>query len=363
MRNINVLAILILVIAGCSGSGKRNKNLLPYASGKAGEVLVIMDSAEWKGELGDQIRATFRQDVSGLPREEQMFKINHVDPRKFNSVLKAVRNLIFVMTTDNNNPGSKVIRSYFTKSSLDKIKSNEDLFVYTANDEYARGQKIMYLFGQSSDQLTKNIEANKSSLQDYFNKAEEERLKSKLFTNTPKGLTEMLEKKHDCTLQLPFAYKLVVEEEGFIWFRQMNSENDKNVFISYVPYTSENVFTQEGVIHLRDSIAKQQLFGDPEEPDSYLVTETNVPMVPVTTEQLTFKGKYAMKMKGIWRTNTVTMGGPFVSYIILDEELNRIYYIEGFVYSPGKNQREFMREMDVILSTFDTKGAAQASAN
>jgi hypothetical protein len=29
-----------------------------------------------------------------------------------------------------------------------------------------------------------------------------------------------------------------------------------------------------------------------------------------------------------------------------------LYYLEGFVYSPGVDQRELMREMNVILKTF-----------
>jgi len=31
-----------------------------------------------------------------------------------------------------------------------------------------------------------------------------------------------------------------------------------------------------------------------------------------------------------------------------------IYYIEGFVYSPGREQRELMREVETILKTFKT---------
>ncbi|UII27746.1 DUF4837 family protein [Fulvivirga maritima] len=362
MKNISLITLIILIIAGCSGTGKKNKGLLPDASGGAGEIIIVMDSAQWNGEVGDAIKTTFKQDVPGLPREEQMFKINHVDPRKLTSFLKSVRNLVFVMTTDDNSAGSKILRNYFTKSSLDRINKDENLFIHTADDEYAKGQEVMYLFGQSSELLAQHIRENKNSLQKFFNQAEKERLSKTLFANSPKGLTELLEKDHGCTMTLPFAYKLAVNEDGFVWFRQMNAENDKNIFITYRPYTSESIFQKDQLIQLRDSIAKKQLFGDPDEPNSHLITETNVSQVPVEVEHQTFKGKYSMQMKGIWRTNNVTMGGPFISYTILDEEQNRIYYIEGFVYSPGKNQREYMREMDVILSTFDTKGSPQASA-
>ena len=49
------------------------------------------------------------------------------------------------------------------------------------------------------------------------------------------------------------------------------------------------------------------------------------------------------------------MGGPFISYVLVDEELDRVYYLDGFVYSPSKDQREFIRELETILRTFRTE--------
>ena len=58
----------------------------------------------------------------------------------------------------------------------------------------------------------------------------------------------------------------------------------------------------------------------------------------------------------IWKTNNISMGGPFVSYVLVDESLNRMYYFEGFLYSPGVDQRELIRELDIILRTFKPLG-------
>jgi hypothetical protein len=66
-------------------------------------------------------------------------------------------------------------------------------------------------------------------------------------------------------------------------------------------------------------------------------------------------------MWGLWRTNNKTMGGPFLSYTMVDESSERIYYVEGFVYSPGEDQRETMRELEMILSTFETEKENQPS--
>jgi hypothetical protein len=59
-------------------------------------------------------------------------------------------------------------------------------------------------------------------------------------------------------------------------------------------------------------------------------------------------------MRGLWRTNNLTMGGPFVSYAFVDEPLGMLYYVEGFTFSPSKDQREIIRELETIIHTFKT---------
>ena len=52
---ISVFAVLsALAVVSCNGNGKK---LLPNVSGKAGEVIVVINQSEWEGEVGDE--ATF----------------------------------------------------------------------------------------------------------------------------------------------------------------------------------------------------------------------------------------------------------------------------------------------------------------
>lgn len=352
MRYI-VISFLILFTASCSDDSKKDTALLQKSSGKPGEMIVLMDSAQWNGGVGETVRSTFQQEVSGLPRQEYMFKLNRIEPSKFNNVLKTVRNLLFVVSLDKNTPATRLIQSYFTKGSLEKIRKSDELFVFTAKDEFARGQSIMYLFGNTEGQLITNIIENRERLQSFFNSAENERLKAGLYAaKEAKNFAELLKKDHGVSIRIPFGYKLVVNEPGFIWFRQINDESDKDIFIAYKDYNQENAFEQEAIISFRDKIAKKQLFEDPDRPETFIKTETAVPYIPVVSREYNFNNKYAKETRGLWKTNNLSMGGPFLGYTLVDEDQNKLFYIEGFVYSPGKNQREFMREMEVILNTF-----------
>jgi len=351
IKKLHLLIIILVFSQGCNM--KKETALLPKASGNSAEMIIVMDSAQWRGQLGDLVRATFQAEIGTLPRQEPMFKINRVDPRKMNNVLKSVRNLIFVMTLDSKTPSSKTLKSYFTKSSIDRIRSNDNLFLYTAADEFARGQSVMYLFGKDEATLYNNITKSQGQLQTHFNQVENKRLYSGLYkANEMTGFTKVLEDEHQCSMRIPFGYRMVLGEPGFVWFRQINDESDKDIFITYKDYISESAFKQENIIQFRDSVAQNQLFEDPDNENSYIKTETAVPYIPVVSKEISFNNKFGVETRGLWKTNNLSMGGPFIGFSVVDEELNRLYYIEGFLYSPGKPQREFMRELEVILNTF-----------
>jgi len=69
-----------------------------------------------------------------------------------------------------------------------------------------------------------------------------------------------------------------------------------------------------------------------------------------------------VETRGLWKTSDSTNGGPFLSYTFVDKDLNRLYYIEGYVYAPSKDKRDLMLEMQVILRTFESSAASSSTA-
>ena len=155
-------------------------------------------------------------------------------------------------------------------------------------------------------------------------------------------------------IQIPFGYKLVINEKDFVWVRQINPRDDKDIFIARKKYTSPDQFKKDSLIKFRDEVCKKYLFEDPEVSNSYLITETTVPFLPVESRQINFKNHFSMETRGLWRANNYSMGGPFVSYALVDEATGYFYYLEGFTFSPSRSQREIMRELETILFTFKT---------
>jgi len=281
-----------------------------------------------------------------------------------NYVLKQRRNLIYAVTLDQRSVGASQIRKTFTPESLEKIKSNPELFSQNTQNLFAKNQEVLFLFGKTENELIKKIRTYGSKLVNYFDVSERERLTAALFkAKESKGIPEMLRKKFNCEIKVPFGFQVAANDPNLFWLRQINPYDDKDIFISRKKYTSQEQFRPDSLIAWRDKICRYNIFEDPERIETYLVTETSISFKPVITKEITFNKKFAVEMRGLWKTNNLTMGGPFVSFSLVDEDLGMMYYIEGFTFSPSKDQREIMRELETILYTFKTSGELAQTTN
>lgn len=344
---------LLPLLFSCSSSSDSDNRSLPNATGKSGDVIILMDSLQWKGELGEAVRDIFSQEVPGLPREESTFNVIWVHPSKKIKLLTQIRNLVYVFTLDQASAGTRVITDNLSPETLNNIQTDTSFFLVNKKNEYTKGQEVMYLFGKTTAQLVHHLKRDGQRIQDFFNNAEKERMMASIVkTTSTKNHTELLRKDFGLTLHFPAGYKLAQQEKNFVWFRSPEAEIDRNFFLARQPYTSEYQLLPDSILAWREGICSTYIFEDPENPQSYITTEREIPFKPIKAKQINFNGAFAMQLRGLWRTNNKTMGGAFVSYAFVNAADNYLYYLEGFVYAPGKPQRELIREMEAVAQTF-----------
>lgn len=341
--------ILLFTVVFFSCTIDNSNRLLVKASGTPGEIILVMDSTQWQGELGKAIRESLLAYLPGVSRPERLFIIRYIEPTLFNSVLNKARNIIFVATLDSKTLGGLTVRNFMTKNY---IQDNPDKFIISQKDIYASGQDAIYLFSATAAELTERIINNKATLVNFFNQKESERLLYSLYVaNEEKAVSNYMTNNYGFSLRIPNGYRIEANDSAFIWLRSVG-EIDKNVFITYRDYTTDKIFKNGNLIGLRDSITLHNVFEDPADLDSYIRVDTlNIETEFITTK---FYGQYAKRIRGIWMANNLTLGGSFISYIFVDEKTNRLYYLDGFVVSPGRAKREPLRELEVILKTFQT---------
>jgi hypothetical protein len=358
-RLLIIFLSLAFIIAGCTiKSSNGNGSTLPQSRAGEGEVLIVMDSVKWGSELGDVLRTTFCSQIPGLPQPEPYFSLKYVRPSAFRSILRQASNVIIVMTLDNKSREGEALRNYFTDESLERISNDRDIFMFTQNNMFARGQNVLYLFGQNDDQLIRNIRENHAPLKHYFLKNESSRISRKIYSGrSVETIMRKLLRDHKFYLNVPANYDLAKEDENFVWLRQLGVD-DKSIIVHYEPYESEKVFEEAGLLALRERAVRRRVV-DVERPSIYMKTET---LMPLHLEKRKFTGKYAVEARGLWKLSDNTRGGAFLSYVFVDEESSKLYYIEGFLANPGRKKREPMRELEVILNSFRTESDMQKSS-
>ena len=348
MRNSIVLFIIALIFSSCESW--LGEQAMPQARGESGEIILVIDSARWAGDIGKELRLTFRELVDGLPRDEPLFDLKQIVPTDFKGILKNAKDLVLVIPVNDNNHEGLKMKNLFTKKSLDSLQENKDIFLINRKNLFANGQHVVFLIHHDDASFEDQIEKEKEQIRYLFNRIEERRAIERMYkVREEKTISNKLLTDFGYNIRIPYGFRIAESSEDFVWLRQAGREIDKSIFIAFKDYTEENAFKDEEIIAWRDEICSKHIYGNPENPESFLLTET---IVPPSFTEVNFDNKYGKKVVGLWKTNNISMGGPFLGYTFVDENTNRLYYIEGFVYSPGVDQRELMREMNVILKTF-----------
>jgi hypothetical protein len=303
--------------------------------------------------VGDALKNIFEADMPGMIRSESKFKVNTVDPRAMTRMLKMSTNLVYVTTFDDKGSASQVINAQFSKESKEKALNDPSIYSLRVEDEYAVGQEVLYLFGNNEEQLVTNLKKNSDRLQNLFEVRERGRLESIILARKNTAANAEAEKNLGIQINVPASYQVAKSQPGFLWLRQPTPTErrpDISLIFHVEDYVSEEQTFPENILALRDSITRQHVFGDPEDPTSYVVTEKQI---PPAFRNMVINDNFTTEIRASWRTNNISMGGTYLGYLMVDQEKGKLYYLEGFVYYPNEVHRDALREIETILLNTD----------
>ncbi len=336
-----LLVFVIVLVSACSGksgnqTGGGKSILMPPASGRPYELLVVINQDMWERPAGRALYNVLDKDVPGLPQSERSFRIMFTDPSNFDSTLKLVRNIIIV----------QVDEKRFTQPKMSAAK-----------DVYAAPQAILTIQAPTEASLGGFITENTNKIIDYFTTQEMNRQMQILETNHSEFISNKVKEMFDCDVWVSGELSSFKEGEDFYWFGTNTATRDRNFVIYSYPYTAYDTFTKEYFTHKRDSVMRVNIPGARE--GMYMETDTLMTKV----KGLNVQGQYALEARGLWRVKADMMGGPFVSHARVDTVNNRVVVAEVFVYSPDTRKRDLIRQMEASLYTLRLPGEKAAQAN
>ncbi|MDO1447054.1 DUF4837 family protein [Rhodocytophaga aerolata] len=353
-----ILPLLFLFPIACTEKDKKDMASVP-SKGNIGEIVVVMDSARWKSKMGDTLRSIFSSEVPGLLTSEPYFKLIYFHPDNLNNFIKTHKNLLFVTSLEDESPSGQRQQSFFSEQTIEAINRDSSFFMFAKQNEFARGQEILHIFGKTDQQIISNLSKNKEKIRQHFNQIELARINKNIFKTENTDLVSKIKQEHGFTMRLPEGFALAKSDTNFVWATFPGKQVNMHVFVAYKPYQSTDAFNHEKIIAWRDTIGYKKMYNQKIK-DSYMATQD---YVEPTFKQLVFNDKFGIETRGLWKLQNNSRGGPFLSYIFVDDTSNRLYYIEGFILGPGvEKKREFMRQLEAILWTFRPAGAQAAVA-
>jgi hypothetical protein len=313
------LILSVLLSLSCNSKGDRSQAFFPTSSGNLNHVTVVMPKADWEGVLGKAVRDQMSAIYEGLPLDEPQYSIDYLNPKAFTGFARQSRNIL-----------------WFQKDSISRFQ--------LAKDQFARPQIVASITGEDAEVQAFSFEENAELLRQTL--AENER-KEKLRRINKSPTTETnLTERFGIHLNYPSAYNTVRDTTNFIWIQKQVQKGHLNIIAYALPEGALEGRFNEKILNIRDSIGKRYVPG--RLPGSYLITER---AFRPYFYKVSLDGKQGYLTKGTWEVANDFMAGPFVNYMIRDSIKKRWIVVEGFAFAPSESKREYMFELNTILST------------
>ncbi|TYA74147.1 DUF4837 family protein [Seonamhaeicola marinus] len=332
MKKILLSTLVLLLVFSCKDNkGKAPAKFLQDSSGNINHVSVILENDLWNGRIGDAIRDVLTKPIYGLPQDEPMFTLSQIPPQVFSGFVTKNRTIL-------------------------KIEMGKDANIEFKEDQYAKPQKVVVLSGKSREDIIGLIKENADKITEIFRNTEIAERQRQMAKSPHKF--EQIKEKLGLTMAFSSIYEIAKERDNFFWFRKNITTGHSHFMIYDLPYDAikRNDSTIVQIIKIRDSLGKQYFKGrldgnvnaDGTKISSYMITEDAY--TPFHGETI-IDNKPAFETKGIWELTNDFMGGAFVNYTIEDKVNKRWVGVEGFVFAPSVEKRNYMLELEAIIKS------------
>lgn len=314
--------LLTAIVALCSCSGGP-QSLLPKSGGRPYEVLLVASDRR----CAAVVDSVLTQDMPSLPQREPMFDVSLIDTTRFNQTTRLARCIVIVTV----NP------AVFTST---RIRYEKNV--------WARPQLVVYVNTPSASQLSLYMSKAGNRLTGLLTRAEINTAISVLRAGSNRKAESSIRRMFGWDMRIPAEMKAGKTGRNFIWLSDNRPDRMRNICVySY----SGTTLDAHRALAARDSVMRLNIPGELD--GMYMQTTPGSVTAGLTTED----GRTVMISRGLWEMRNDAMGGPFVSYSVVDSANSRIIVAEAFVYAPGTNKRNLIRSAEAALYTLGRHAA------
>lgn len=315
----------VLALSGCKGT----KTLLPSVSGKAGEILVVMEKPDWEDALGNDVRGLLARDCPWLAQKEPLYSLVNVVPSAFVDLFKVHRNILLFQV----NP---------------QIDSSGIIYKH---DVWASPQCVIQISAPDSARAAELLREKGAMILSSIEQAERDRVIRNTLRYEEQTLYPTVAGIFGGSPHFPSGYKLRKATDDFVWIADDKEGVYQDIFVYRYP-AEEHPFTLDKIIAHRNEVMRDNVPGMFD--GTYMTTSE---FFQPTVEYLRYRDRELAQTRGMWEVQNDFMGGPFVSHSFYSPDGTEIFVAEAFVYAPRFDKRQYLRQVESLLYSWEWSDA------
>lgn len=316
-----IVAILV-VLSSCKHKSSTGIKVENFSTGKAGEMILAIDTNYWTPNARKQIYEVLQQPQPAINQIQPMFDIIECSNNDFLASFTRHRNIVqFDCNKNYSNNYYELKRNPYTNPQVQIVLRGNNV------------DSCLSLFLQHQDEIIQTLYNNDiARLQNAHRKL-----------NNP-AIEKKIKEKFGISMTIPDNYFIGREEEDFLWLLFRTPKNDRFVMIYKTPAYELNT---ENIVYERNRITKAYIQGAVQGAYPIVAELDGFPI----TKPYQLRYHNGVEMRGLWASVRDKMGGPFYSYTMLSADKQSCITIDGFVYAPQEQKRDYLREVEAIVKS------------
>jgi hypothetical protein len=258
------------------------------------------------------------------------------------------RNLVIVADMSRRDAVSRKAREVLGREGIGEILRRGAGWRVLPNIE-ALGQTMIVVAGRDRPSILRLLEAEAGELYASADSMITERTGDMVYMHgEDAAMGRYLYAKYGWTVRIPKGYKAAEDPRtGVVKLVSADTQQPSRLFLAYWTASRSGALDREVCLRLRARLAWSYYDEDRIDPSSTTVSE------------VTFQGRKALRIQGIWQNEKHLIGGPFFTLCFLEK--GRLYLLDGVVFAPGMDKSPWLRQIEAIMHTFkDSRKAVPA---
>ena len=216
-------------------------------------------------------------------------------------------------------------------------------------DVWAAPQTVIYINAADSESAVKIIQENSALMCVTIEQAERDRIIGNIKKYEELKLAPVVTEMIGGSPHFPSGYKLKKRTSDFIWIEYAIQDVTQGILAYKYPVVEgEQMMSLESIIENSNEMLKNNVPGMFE--NTYMTTST---AARPGIEYKRYKGLDFAEVRGFWEVYNDYMGGPFVSHAFYSKDGKDIIVLQGFVYAPKYDKRQYLRQVESIIYSFE----------